>query len=94
MIKREAEMEDKHEWYRASNNLHRERVSKNSDRVEFAIKKFKENGIKYELKNEEICHFHAWRKSDDKLFEFWAGTGKIKGMEERGIENLIQILLK
>lgn len=87
-------MEDKQELYRASDNLHRQRVSMNSDRVEYAIKRFKENGIKYELKNEEICHFHAWRESDDKLFEFWAGTGKIKGMEERGIKNLIQILLK
>lgn len=87
-------MEDKHEMYRASVSLHKERVNKNPSRMEYVIKKFEEYGIKYELKNEEICHFHAWRKSDDKLFEFWAGTGKIKGMEERGIKNLIQILLK
>lgn len=87
-------MEDKSECYRAFENLHKERVNRNPDRVEYAIKKFDEYGIKYELKNEENCHFHAWRKSDGELFEFWAGTGKIKGIEERGIKNLIEMLLK
>lgn len=87
-------MENKSECYRVYESLHKERVNRNPDRAEYAIKKFEEHEIKYKLKNEENCHFHAWRKSDDELFEFWAGTGKIKGMEERGIKNLIQILLK
>ncbi|MCH1973497.1 hypothetical protein MCI89_14205 [Muricomes sp. OA1] len=86
-------MEDKHEMYRASVSLHKERVNKNPSRMEYVIKKFEEYGIKYELKNEENCHFHVWRKSDEELFEFWAGTGKIKGTEVRGINNLIEILL-
>ena len=33
------------------------------------------------------------RKSDDKLFQFYAGTGKIMGFEnKRGIHSLIRLL--
>lgn len=87
-------MEENYERYRTPEIRHKERIMKNPDRIEYAIEQFTKNQIRYELKNEESCHFHAWRKSDDKLFEFWAGTGKIKGLEERGIKNLIQILSK
>ena len=31
-------------------------------------------------------------KSDDQLFQFYAGTGKIQGLQTRGIHNLIKIL--
>lgn len=51
------------------------------------------NGIEYQLKNEQTGHFHCWRKSDDKLFQFYAGTGKIQGFTQvRGIHSLIQML--
>lgn len=37
--------------------------------------------------------FHCRRKSDDKLFQFYAGTGKIQGYDRaRGIHALIKIL--
>ena len=42
-------MEDKHEMYRASVSLHKERVNKNPSRMEYVIKKFEEYGIKYEF---------------------------------------------
>lgn len=72
---------------------YKRRVSKNPARITFAIKQFEENNIKYILKNERIGHFHCWRKSDDKLYQFWAGTGKILGFENiRGIKSLIEIL--
>lgn len=73
---------------------HDERVAKNPDRIEYAIQQFEKNGIRYELKNEGIGHFHCWRKSDGRLYQFWAGTGKILGYRNRGIHLLIRELLK
>lgn len=74
---------------------HRKRMEKNPDRVSFAIQQFKRNGINYKLRNEAIGHFHCFRKSDGKLFQFWAGTGKIIGYEnKRGIRSLISLLLE
>lgn len=72
---------------------HAERVAKNSERVAFAIKLFEQHGIEYQLKNPQTGHFHCYRKSDDKLFQFYAGTGKIQGYPNiRGIYNLIGLL--
>lgn len=74
---------------------HEERVAKTSSRVEYAIRQFEENNIEYQLKNPAIGHFHCYRQSDDKRFEFWAGTGKIKGYDRiRGVHALIRLLLK
>ena len=73
---------------------HKERVAKNGERIQFAIEQFKKNNIEYVLKNEEIGHFHAWRKSDGQLFQFWAGTGKILGRNKRGIHAFIGILVR
>lgn len=73
---------------------HDERVAKTPDRVEYAIAQFEKNGIKYELKNAGNGHFHCWRKSDNRLYQFWASTGKILGYDNRGIKLLIRELLK
>lgn len=74
---------------------HKERVLKTPNRIGYAISRFEENGIKYELKNKETGHFHCWRKSDNKLYEFYAGTGKIKGIDsKRGINSMIKILTR
>ena len=74
---------------------HIERVGKNPDRVQYAIEQFKMNNIEYVLKNADIGHFHCYRRSDDRLIQFWAGTGKILGFErQRGIHALIKILLR
>ena len=73
--------------------MHKERVAKNPDRIEYAIKQFEKHDIEYELKNSQTGHFHCYRKSDDKLFQFYAGTGKIQGFNNvRGIHALIRIL--
>lgn len=72
---------------------HATRVAKTPERVRNAVSLFIANGIEFELKNAEIGHFHCRRKSDDKLFQFWAGTGKILGSEQRGIHAMINILL-
>lgn len=72
---------------------YKERVAKNPDRIEYAIKQFEKHDIEYELKNAQIGHFHCRRKSDDKLFQFYAGTGKIQGFNNvRGIHALIRML--
>lgn len=72
---------------------HHERVAKNSDRIAYAIKQFEKYDIEYTLKNEQTGHFHCRRKSDDRLFQFWAGTGKILGYDRlRGIHSLIRLL--
>lgn len=74
---------------------HKERVLKTPNRIGYAISRFEENEIKYELKNKETGHFHCWRKSDNKLYEFYAGTGKIKGIDsKRGINSMIKILTR
>lgn len=74
---------------------HKERVTKNSERIDYAIKQFERNNIEFTLKNEQSGHFHCRRKSDDKLFQFWAGTGKILGYDSlRGVHSLIKLLLR
>lgn len=73
--------------------MHKERVAKNPDRIEYAIKQFEKHDIEYELKNAQTGHFHCRQKSDDKLFQFYAGTGKIQGFNNvRGIHALIRML--
>ena len=72
---------------------HRERVAKNPGRISYAISQFELNNIEKKKKNEQIGHFHCKRKSDGKLFQFWAGTGKILGYDRlRGIHALINLL--
>ena len=74
---------------------HRKRVADNPNRIKFAIEQFEKNNINYVLKNEQIGHFHCWRKSDNKLFNFYASTGKIQGEENRrGIFAIIKICNK
>lgn len=72
---------------------HRERVAKNPNRIAYAIEQFEKYGIEYVLKNEQTGHFHCKRRSDGKLFQFYAGTGKIQGYRyARGISSLIKLL--
>lgn len=62
------------------------------ERLIFATGQLDKHEIEYSLKNEQSGHLHCRRKSDDKLIQFWAGTGKIMGYEERGIHSLIKLL--
>lgn len=78
-----------HLW---AEQMHKERVAKNPERIAYAIKQFEKHVIVYALKNEQTGHFHCLRKSDGKLFQFYAGTGKIQGYPLRGINNLIKML--
>lgn len=71
---------------------HAERVQETPDRLEFAIRMLEKNDICYTVKNTANGHIHAWRKADDQLMQYWAGTGKILGKEQRGIHNFIGML--
>ena len=74
---------------------HRKRVAKTPEWIAYAIQQFEEHGIEYELKNAQTGHFHCRRKVDGKLFQFYAGTGKIQGYDRaRGIHALIRLLEK
>ena len=85
-------MGDMKEMFEGYKELHRQRVAKNPDRIAYAIKQLERHGIEYTLKNEATGHFHCHRKTDDKLIQFWAGTGKIMGYTNlRGIHNLIRL---
>ena len=79
-----------------SKRIHHERVAKTPERVDYAIEQFNKHGISYSLKNPTSGHFHCRRKSDGKLFQFYASTGKIVGQPDhkRGIHCLIKILTR
>ena len=85
-------MGDMKEMFEGYRELHRQRVAKNPDRIAYAVKQLEQHGIEYTLKNEATGHFHCHRKTDDKLIQFWAGTGKIMGYTNlRGIHDLIRL---
>lgn len=74
---------------------HDQRVIKTPGRVQYAIEQFEKHEIEYQLKNPAIGHFHCWRKRDHKLYQFWAGTGKIMCHDRaRGVHALVNILCK
>ena len=82
-------------YHEYAKEKHDKRVADTPNRIEFAKKQFEANNIDFTLKNEASGHFHCWRKSDNKLFQFYAGTGKITGVaNKRGIHALIEILTK
>ena len=81
-------------YHEYAKEKHDVRVADTPNRIEFAIEQLGKNGIHAVLKNKATGHFHCFRKSDNKLFQFYAGTGKIVGESERGIHALIKILTK
>ena len=72
--------------------VHAERMAKMSDRIGYAKRQFQKHGIRFELVNELNGQFKCWRKSDGKMFQFFAGTGKIQGSDFRGIKNAVRIM--
>ena len=70
---------------------HRQRVADTPNRVAYAKERLEENGIEYRVLNENIGHMRAYRKSDGRSFDFWAGTGKIGKTSQRGIKALVRI---
>ena len=61
-------------------------------RLDYAKAQLDIHNIEYYIKNETTGHIHCRRKSDDKLFQYYAITGSIVGSDKKGIHNLISIL--
>lgn len=82
-----------HGYFENQKEMSLERVAKSPERIKYAIKQFEKHNVEYLLTDMFTGHFRCYRKSDDKLFEFYAGTGKIKGIDDkRGIHALIKLL--
>lgn len=66
---------------------------KMASRITYATKILTEHDVEYVIKDETTGHMQVWRKSDDKVFNFWAGTGTIesKHYPKRGIHSLVRI---
>jgi len=63
------------------------------ERLQYAIRQLEQHNIEFCLKSDKSGHIHCRKKSDDKLIQFWTGTGKIMGYEnERGVHSLVKIL--
>lgn len=61
------------------------------ERIEKAIERFDHYGFPYEVKNYDIGHIHIW-DLDGNRYQFWAGTGRILGHNNTGIDALINLL--
>lgn len=59
--------------------------------IEKAIERFDYYGFPYEVKNYDIGHIHVW-DLDGNRYQFWAGTGRILGHNNTGIDALINLL--
>lgn len=64
-----------------------------NERLQFAIKLLEKHDIEYSVKNVPNGQIHCRRKSDDKLFSYYANTGTIAGIsDKKGIHQLINIV--
>lgn len=61
---------------------HKERVAKNPDRIEYAIRQLEANNIEYVLKNDATGHFHCRRNRSRLLGGLY---GKLPQEEQRGL---------
>ena len=85
---------DMKDFFEPYKEMHKQRVAKNPQRLEYAIKLLNENGITFKVCNETTeqinCYF-----ANGNILTFYAGTGKIKGYDRiRGIHALILLCKK
>ena len=84
-------MGDMKEYFEPYKEMHKERVAKNPERLEYAENILKANGIKYKVCNKETAQINAYT-AEGKLYTFYAGTGKIKGYRNaRGIHTFLRL---
>ena len=70
---------------------HQERVAKNPQRLEYAVKLLRDNGITFKVCNEATGQINCYF-ADGKCLTFYAGTGKIQGyVNVRGIRAFIRL---
>ena len=76
-----------------SKERHRKRVSKNPERLEYALQKLHEAGFAAERINRETTQIVVRVRLSGKCFVYYAGTGTVQGYPtKRGINNFIQLL--
>lgn len=71
------------------------RREKQRKRIEYAMKRFDEERIRYSRPNEDSDRFVVFNDSNTKRYQYYAGSGLILGpYEDRGIENMVTIITK
>lgn len=84
-------MGDMREFFEPYKELHKERVAKNPQRLEYAVKLLKENGITFKVCNEVTGQINCYF-ANGRILTFYAGTGKIQGCKNlRGIHNFVRL---
>lgn len=84
-------MGDMREFFEPYKEMHKARVAKNPERLEYAENILKAHGITYKVCNEQTAQINAYT-ADGKLYTFYAGTGKIKGYKNaRGIHTFLRL---
>ncbi len=84
-------MGDIKEFFEPYKEMHKQRVAKNSQRLEYAVKLLKENGITFKVCNETTGQINCYFANGNVL-TFYAGTGKIQGYKNlRGIKNFVNL---
>lgn len=83
-------MGDMREAFEPYKEMHKRRVEKNPQRLEYAKKMLDKYGITYKVCNEQTAQINCYLANGNVLV-FYAGTGKIQGYGVRGIKNLIKL---
>lgn len=82
---------DMRDFFEPYKEMHKQRVAKNPQRLEYAIKQLKENGITFKVCNETTGQINCYF-ANGNILTFYAGTGKIKGHDRiRGIHAFINL---
>lgn len=87
-------MGDMREFFEPYKEMHKQRVAKNSQRIEYAVKLLKDNGITFKVCNEQTGQINCYF-ANGNILTFYAGTGKIQGRNDvRGIRSFIMLCKK
>lgn len=71
------------------------RREKQRKRIEYAMKRFDEAKIRYSRPNEDSDRFVVFNDTNTRRYQYYAGSGLILGpYEERGIDNMVNIITK
>ena len=85
---------DMRDFFEPYKEMHKQRVAKNPQRLEYAIKLLKENDITFKVCNETTGQINCYFANGNVLV-FYAGTGKIQGYDRiRGIHALVRLCKK
>ncbi len=75
-------MGDMRTFFEPYKESHKQRVAKTPQRLEYAVKLLKENGIDFRVCNEATGQINCF-VAYGKVLTFYAGTGKIQGYKDR-----------